>query len=598
MGNECEMVERVERLVTDFGRACVAFYETCRKRSPGRLDNLQPCQKRRIKPTLVASFGLVGRLDGVEQIEPVFTRTTKDMSNDDNSGPKLHKAWHTDILPLLATSEEVDAGWISLVGLNGMVRCLRSSQQFMESSLEQGLSLLKEPGSFELLELLAIVCAVLKKYSLVLFRLAPSQALVLRENHLFRFCADAELFSRHSLSWARQGSLADNESSDSSLDAVPLAYLDRRDSRNTCDHQLLHANQQKLRDHLLNWIRLHCYAPDGARLASEATRMLHGDNFGWFAELLLHEYEQLANRPRLAKLEERLTKGGDNPVLLFVTWSDSYRLTIALQQVIFTLIETIMAPIIDGTTRAEPKFSNSVIRLTALGRLLAVCTSKQVGRYEDPVLCFVRDSILEAWSGGYLLTVLPWALTWLRDSCHGMAAVTELSKLHFDHPAIKLLLDAFPMDETDFVLPKRQSTNSALTIPLDGEYELCGMERILSNVIPEFKTLLSEISLINITPTPIQVALPPAKPPRKVRPTPSSSPSALQKKLRQWLWWQYPTLREVGEVLGRHLEGRPLPECVNVIWSVVPPLLPPPLNEHERMRDLVIALFLELVQSG
>jgi hypothetical protein len=234
-----------------------------------------------------------------------------------------------------------------------------------------------------------------------------------------------------------------------------------------------------------------------------------------------------------------------------------------------------------------------------LGRLLAVCTSKQMGRYEDPVLCFVRDSILEAWSGGYLLTVLPWALTWLRDCCHGMPVVTELSKKSFKHSAIRLLLDAFPMDETgDFTLPNRHSTNSALTVPLDEEYELCGVERILSNVLPEFKTLISEISLINTAPTPIQVALPPTKPPRKVRPTPSSSPSALQKKLRQWLWWQYPTLREVGEVLGRHLEGRPLPECVNVIWSVVPPLLPPPLNEYGRMRDLVIALFLEFVQPS
>lgn len=613
------ILESLERRVEEFVSACRDFYETVRRRVPGRLDNLQPTQRRRIKPTLISSFGIVGGGIVTDEASSVLRRDTARVgtvsrTNNIEDENQLWSAWKTDILPLIDSVVGCDEDWMSIKGLDGIARCLRATQTVLECDLQEGLAVIKE--SHSLLSSLSILRRVITKHARSIFQLVPSQASLLQSNHFFRCCTEEaipEMFSASSLEWARQSSLGGDSGGGSDLDAVPLAYDERRDSRNHADHQTLHANQQKLRDRLLDWIRQHCYSPDGPRMAAEIVRSVYDANFDWFARVLLHEYEQLSgrDRSRLAKLEERLTSRGDNPISLFVSSADSHRLVVALQEVLFDSIDELARSLIDGTGRQEPKCSSTLIRLVALGRLLTTCTSRQVGRYEDPVLCFVRDSIHEAWIEGHLLAVLPWALLWHRESqCQGLTSI--ILTLRGVRPnccvPVRLLLDAFSMEEEVsvdtstgvFSLSSPRPAEGVLGVSLDQDASVVGIERILFAVLPEFKAWLSQMSLINtplfITASPEQLPLPPptvTRTLRKVRPITEPSPSAIQRKLRQWLWWQHPTLKELLDVLVKHLQERPSEEIAPLLWRVIPPLLPASLQDSPRMELLVIALVME-----
>jgi hypothetical protein len=477
----------------------------------------------------------------------------------------------------------------------------------------------------------------LKRNAEIIFRLAPSQIEVLEGNHLFRIVGVEGVGGIlkdpiKAIDWARRSSILPPSDSDSDLDAVPLAYNDRRDSRNYADHQLLHANQQKLRDLLLDWIR-RCWLPsqrvDAQRAALDIIRLVMIDNFGWFAEVLVKEFEQLerarvvkGGRDRLQRLEERLTGGivGENAVLLFISFVDSFRLTTALQIVLFETIDSLMRPIIDGTNREEPRFSNDLIRLASLGRMLGGCTGRIVGRYEDPVLCFVRDSIRE--NPKSLLCVLPWVIVWIRecnsesvtDGLVGLLVSQRSLKDGANMVAIRLLLDSVIPADKDSILHeteingnsrREESTTTALLFGTPLDEDLISMERTLSFVLTDFKSFITELSQVNapfnppivndakrvtqITPIPTPTL---NKPPRKVRPT-SENGAAMQRKLRHWFWWQHPLLKELCDLLARYIvaEGMDIDEAAKLLWLVIPPLLPKSLTLQ--MAELVISLVLE-----
>lgn len=306
----------------------------------------------------------------------------------------------------------------------------------------------------------------------LLYQLAPSQAQVLDANCLVQLLG----LSRPQNDDSRRTSLSPpvlasgigslGGSSDD-LDAIPLAYDARRDSRTRqSDRQPhLHANQQRTRDQLHAWIRgVSRWRPAQAASAGfELMAGVHDENLGWFAELLLSEYEQLERHQtqrasRLERLEVRLTTNGaqgsvslgENPVILLVRMVDSLRLTVVLQSLLFSLIEDeLLGSLeqdgggegastkvkvnvnvnvnINAGSGANPNLhiepianriidvSSLVERLMALGRLLATCVPPVIGQYDDPVLCFMRDLLIgRANARHQLIVTLPLAGSLLR----------------------------------------------------------------------------------------------------------------------------------------------------------------------------------------
>lgn len=581
--------------------------------------------------------------------------------------------------PLLTKMEELSA----------LAKMLRGVHHILHCNGEVGLALIQQNEC--LMEFLSITRCLAKKHSLDLMRLFPSQFAALQKNELMIRCSSKAIDDALVEEVRRSSMLGSTSEGSSELDAVPLAYSDRRDSRNTGAHQLLHANQQKLRDRVHDWIRQRASMGESValRLAHEILWMIHPENFSWLSEVLLNEFEQLERqkashrivgegwgsamgRSKLERLEERLTKVSlnvsgavdeSNAIISFVSLVDSARLTQALQSVLFERIEALMRPIVDGTNRMEPRFSSDVQRLAGLGRLLAAVSARIVGRYEDPVLCFCREALQDAEADGSLLVTLPWLLAWLREcplhvpvmqglllALHRRLATSCRTQdpHHANRIALLVLLSAFkplyssPLESEATVEGEGEaegggggggrstgetlySAGSVFGKRLDEDDSLLGLERILSHCVPEYRQLIVDFSLVSsplggspslamtnvsLAPSILPTSGSHVRPHRKVRPINESglgaaippSQSQVQKRLRQWFWWQHPVLKELlMDTLPRYLaagETSSLEEVATRLWTCVPRLLPPALRGgHGKMEELVIALILEGFQS-
>lgn len=560
------------------------------------------------------------------------------------------------------TAEPIDdtAMPVTMRGLSLAARVLRSSHCLLGSSGGE------EDGDRALTPtwtLLGTLLPWLQQIIPIIYQLAPSQARTLDANRLVKslyLARPADSRRASSLSPATsQGSSSDD------LDAVPLAYDTRRDSRTRqSDRQPhLHANQQRMRDQLHAWIRsMSRWRPTQAACAGfELINGVHDENLTWFAELLLSEYEQLERHQlhrtsRLERLEVRLTNGArgstsseDNPVLVLVRMTDSLRLTVALQSLLFTLIEdTLLGPLLEDCQREGRERSESataskttamsllVERLISLGRLLAACAQKSTGQYDDPVLCFARDLLMERVSEEQVLVViLSLVGSLLRAGppslALGLDPLLRAIRLaqgrgkekggerRITDIVLRLLLDALlgtdngegRVAELPSVASDTRNGSFSSELVLDpGSVEL-----VLGCVVEGFRqwqgelaaccTLLGAESLSSsssLSPflsasSPPSTALAPPRLPRKVRPVTAAPEAAqVQRRLRQWFWWQWPAFREVGLALIRYLqgEGHAQTAAAHLLWTLLPPLLPEALREApDPMLTLLIALLLE-----
>ena len=509
--------------------------------------------------------------------------------------------------------------------------------------------------------------ALSRAYSSAIFKLAESSAHVLNANRLFSLINTTP--SRIVEEMSRKSSIAalESDSGDSAdgMDAIPLAYDEQRDSRggkrqNNGERgsSLLHSNQQRIRDLLHSWIRghphidnsvcntsnhnygyNHSYNPKSTRNSNrsldchEIVALVQEKNFPWFAELLIREYEQLerhSKSSKLERLEERLTKAvsysSDNAVLKFIQRCDSFKLNLTMQQMLFGLVGRILQPIIDGNRRAEPYFSSSILRIYNLGRLFGHLTFEVAGLYEDPILCFMRDSMAEAHQGAYLLAVLPMIVAWIR-TCRNTALDEIISSLRDSYHrlkdansmAISILLESIPTKSANpsavgsTPMDAGAAPDNAFTTPLDRDQSICGLEAILSRCVPDFKVWIMELRNINVpvkevpfdgsaTTASVQNAV--ATPPRrKIRPIIAEACTdgeLIQKKLRQWFWWQYPSFREYSYALVEYIkgEGHKGSGAIDILWKVIPPLLPEALQARSgRMAEIVICLLLERLEE-
>lgn len=546
--------------------------------------------------------------------------------------------------------------------------CLRVSHMVLECDYAVGMALLRE--SRELQRGLLLACELAQSASHAILKIAVSHLSALEQNHLFR-----KMFSEPIIELKcellRRSTVTGESEESLDLDAVPLAYNDRRDSRNRTDRrdsqgfadgrippsrsdgQLLHANQQKIRDLFLNWVRLFAHSsPAGANnsrglsetcsTSLEILRQLHIGNYRWFAEIVAHEYEQLehktyhqstSSKSKLEKLEERLTRlsVSGNPVVTFLEAVDSHLLATELQDMLVDRLGLLMQPIVDGTNRQEPRCSADMIRMVVLGKLLAVVSPKECSRLINPVVSFVRSSLLDAFAGGHLLAVCPWVTAWRseapdRDEIDALLlAVYE--RMPGKSPAVaalKMMLEsavipsAKQSERPPPELPNPPAETSNLgplfAVPLDQDTELLGLERVLKYCVPEFRIWLLELSQINM---PLQGGLTArspvvstgtaqpvvSRPLRKLRPTTTTTDvetaeSLLQRKLRQWFWWQHPGLRELSDAIIRYLQAElvEVEEAAGILWKVVPPLLPGSMLGSRQMSAFVICLMLEQIQ--
>lgn len=652
-------------------------------------------QRRRIKPTVLVSFGLAAtqpRLDsgtGGER-DDRFRRGARRMPAAASRPPMPVAATATNDLTRTPALGEVwrpratEAGdWLgcgTLADLLAMARVLRGAATVLQVEAEVGRQVLSELVSLE--ASLNAGLAGVRDSARILLHLFPGPMSQVFDAPFLGGLLRTDNVSEGDVREARRSSLLSTataqsgDSSGSDLDAVPIAYHDRRDSRNSAHHQVSHANQQKLRDALLDWIRSGSWSsratrPEAALRAWQLIAMVHEDNFSWFAKTLLHEYEQLERRSpatvgrdcregvvtatatavtpmagaksRLERLEERLTRtpaAADNPIVLLVSSANSFVLIEALRNVLFDTIDRTVAPISDGSVRSEPRLSAEIIRMAQLGRLLAACSCPLIGRYEDPVLCFVRDTLLEAHREGCLLAVLPLLIGWLRHAPQHEAGIAGLvGRLRTaigggrcastTQAVLRLLLEAVPTGGGDSSaavacpsLPDPPSRSFGSRLDEDASLDGLLFERILAHVRPDWRAATLEFSQIfsplrspATSPTIEQVAgslaaLRLGKQPesrRKIRPIQTDAaetgPSAsgnliLQRKLRQWFWWQHPGLKELCDALRKYLLAESLEpgEVVRILWGVLPALIPPSLMGSRRMQELVICMIMEAAE--
>lgn len=215
-----------------------------------------------------------------------------------------------------------------------------------------------------------------------------------------------------------------------------IAYVDKRDSRNFSQQPHLHSNQQKVRDLFLEFIRSHGSdfigsSPTGGNdypakrkddwVRADILGRLHKENYGWFAELLIFQYDQMrkrlpsleegGSRGRLEKLEERLTtkKPFDleqSAIVQFISLADSHKLHCILVTSLRRHIFSAERLIIEGRRSA---FIEDSKRIAHLAKLLAILeeadtTMDLVGLLEEAII------------GDFVLLRAPWILSYIQHS--------------------------------------------------------------------------------------------------------------------------------------------------------------------------------------
>lgn len=436
-----------------------------------------------------------------------------------------------------------------------------------------------------------------------------------------------------------------------------IAYADKRDSRNFSEQPFLHANQQKVRDLFLEYIRSagadfvpQQQAKDLVYKVREIMGKLLAENYAWFADLLIFQFDQIRKRmpaalstSRLERLEERLTKSSEaakpdvysSGIVQFIRMADSHRLHCRLVASLRHRILELERPLIDGRRAG---FGDAVKRLCHLARLLAAldsfedeCDEGLVGRLED------------ALAASFAVVRLPWVLAYahtcssarvkldlrhhlLRYMGH-LEAQADLGRRDF---TLALLIHdhvgAWGAPDAEPWAPARPDTGLAglsLTEPCDLDPSVDQEQLVTETAV--YTTLLGIVRSYRRgepTPSPAKPAPPAAEgsPPelkftRKIRPVTVGSPQqapdarpdgeALQKQLRHWYWWQWPDMKELVDSLVKYAVAevsrspRPLTSderlaaLRDVIGQSLPPLLPLLLKGERRAVDLAVALTLE-----
>lgn len=403
-----------------------------------------------------------------------------------------------------------------------------------------------------------------------------------------------------------------------------IAYADKRDSRNFSEQPVLHANQQKVRDLFLEYVRSlgndvmpasQSASRDMAAKVREIMKNLAWENYGWFVDLLVHQYDQMrrrldaipANQARLERLEERLTKSNDakpdlqsSAVVQFMKLADSHKLHRRLVSAIEKRISGLERSIIEGRRAG---FSEDVRRLMHLARLWAILNSFE-DEHDGNRLLMLID---EAMSNGYALLRIPWIIAY-GQSCHSssvsevlwtrlnsiavyMESQTEVTRRDL---VLQLLIrsscpvkedaavwsPSIPESPSQVDLSALQLMEQVDTDPLiDPEHLLlpdCQLYTGLVSTLKAFRKGDTLPSPIRITVESNTVPVTEQKYTRKIRPipvlqeakeqprppTPQQAASAetdeeqkerLQKQLRHWYWWQWPDMKELVDNLVRYV---------------------------------------------
>lgn len=423
-----------------------------------------------------------------------------------------------------------------------------------------------------------------------------------------------------------------------------IAYADKRDSRNFSDQPVFYSNQQKVRDLFLEFVRatgsdfLPLYSQQQKDLGfkvREIMKNLAPENYSWFADLLVHQYDQMRkrmdsqpvlpmNQAKLERLEERLTKSSsesrpdiqNSGIVQFIKIADSHKLHRKLVLTLEKKIADVERMVIDGR---RINFIENAKKLMHLARLYSILNSLE----DEHNIQWIAQKIGECIGGSFTVLRLPWIIAYLQTA----------QPTSFAEPAWTLLLghlDAIEsstdLNRKDFIishlirtycpLEKRsiKTVNSevatfnndlqvnmaklSLLEPVDNDFSL-DLEQLL---IPECQAYMHLLGLLKsfkkFEPGPSPTRQPPTLKPdtqsdqqrftRKIRPITVEStspkeeklaekaveePAPLQQQLRHWYWWQWPDLKDMIDTLVRYA----------VTETVKAPNLG---DEHERIEHL------------
>lgn len=159
-----------------------------------------------------------------------------------------------------------------------------------------------------------------------------------------------------------QSNFTVNSASKSSLalhSLLPIAYSNQRDSKHFFRDPTSYTNQQKIRDLFINLMRhfsthqLDFFHPNFHRNFSSRVNELiikvNTENYAWFADLYIQEYEQAAD-VRFDRFEERMASRKvnsennstsfslDQIFFMFLQYADSYKLIRAVEKKIIAMV--------------------------------------------------------------------------------------------------------------------------------------------------------------------------------------------------------------------------------------------------------------------
>lgn len=444
----------------------------------------------------------------------------------------------------------------------------------------------------------------------------------------------------------------------------PVAYHDRRDSRpgaaapNTLEASL-YANRQRVRDYLLDWLRRHGAPPaaagDRTAAAMAATSVLvhaQDGNVEWLARVVLAEHDQAARlgpangsaSSRMARLEARLTANssaagvGSSNVLAsgidaggvaaFVRLADSHRLACALRPLLLERIahaRTSWADAEAGVRAARllgllcasgsDVFAQDIVSLVdgvladAQASVSGSCEDRPIAGLGASAASFVALALLHALlgsvqaersaaAGGRVSVPKSWLcrLHAMRTALGGMfvsgdvclvlcaIVMHAIFEAALEGDALQRCCGSSACTGKEVPLVAIRPNAERHTAPLDSSaLSACARMVDMLNLpaaVRLAEAIVSEDALRSPQPSPASSpegapapAAPGASPApsrRKVRPTtlPDTS-AAVQRRLRAWFWWQHPALRPLVEALVRYVReeglGRAPLEVVRVL---------------------------------
>jgi len=282
-----------------------------------------------------------------------------------------------------------------------------------------------------------------------------------------------------------------------------IAYADKRDSRNFAEQPVLHANQQKVRDLFLDYIRssssksdfnakesLSYQSRDLQGKVREVMKGLAGENYGWFGELLVCQWEQMRRRmtdgpgARMERLEERLTssKSSQDPskfdtlqtsgIVQFLRMADSHRLHHRLTSLLNQRIAQIEQAVIDGRKRSG--FMEECRKACHLARLLAIMNSFEDEHVVDEMI----KGISECFVDGYALLRVPWIIAYIQACQSSKLSEVIWKQLNSLAAHLELNLD---LSRRDFILILLIRSSSSIS-DLNLNWTLPEMKRELSGL--------------------------------------------------------------------------------------------------------------------